>query len=126
MQQAIEKMMAYKDSGELPHEFLLRVSRGDPIAHGKDKDGKAILYQPTFSERILCAKDAAPYFAPKLTAVEVIKSVSDEELDQIIAGAAHSAGLTVDTIKKVGEDGVDTYTPTSEDDAVYEHVDRKQ
>ena len=43
-------------AGELPHEFLLRVMRGEAV------DGTV----PTFAELIDAAKAAAPYFAPKL------------------------------------------------------------
>lgn len=47
-------------TGELPHEFLLRVMRGEVI------DG----HSPTFDERMAAAQAAAPYYAPKLAAVE--------------------------------------------------------
>lgn len=47
-------------TGELPHQFLLRVSRGGEV------DGR----EPTFEERLDAAKAAAPYFAPKLAQVE--------------------------------------------------------
>ena len=71
-----------KATGELPHEFLLRVSRGEPI------DGK----KPKPSERIDAAKAAAPYFAPKLTYTEgeagkpgefaQLQKMSEEQLSQ--------------------------------------------
>jgi hypothetical protein len=48
-------------AGELPHEFLLRISRGEPIEGHK----------PTFSERVDAAKVAAPYYAPKLASMTV-------------------------------------------------------
>lgn len=47
-------------TGELPHEFLLRVSRGGMV------DGR----EPTFEERLDAAKAAAPYYAPKLAQIE--------------------------------------------------------
>lgn len=47
-------------TGELPHMFLLRVTRGEKI------NG----YEPTFEERIDAAKAAAPFFAPKMAAIE--------------------------------------------------------
>lgn len=46
------------EAGELPHEFLLRVSRGERIG----------THIPTFEQRCQAAKDAAPYYAPKLQA----------------------------------------------------------
>ena len=47
-------------SGLLPHEFLLAVCRGEEI------DG----HFPTFAERVDAAAKAAPYFSPRLAAVE--------------------------------------------------------
>lgn len=47
-------------SGLLPHEFLLAVTRGEAV------DG----YVPSFAERLEAAKAAAPFYAPKLSAVE--------------------------------------------------------
>lgn len=48
------------ETGQLPHEFLLAVSRGELIGD----------YQPTFEDRLDAAKAAAPYYAPKLSSVE--------------------------------------------------------
>jgi hypothetical protein len=55
--EAIAEAMA---TGELPHQFLLRVARGAKIGD----------YQPTFAERLDAAKAAAPYYAPKLSAID--------------------------------------------------------
>ncbi len=78
---------AAKATGELPHEFLLRVSRGERI------EG----YAPTFTERMDAAKAAAPYFAARLTAATVSAELreppkraadyTDEELAAIVSGA---------------------------------------
>lgn len=64
-------------SGLLPHEFLLRVVRGEAI------DGTV----PSFADRLEAAKAAAPYFAPRLAAVDmrsegtlVVKDISSEPL----------------------------------------------
>jgi hypothetical protein len=51
---------AAQRSGELPHEFLLRIARGEEI------DG----HRPTFQERMAAAQASAPYYAPKLASVE--------------------------------------------------------
>ncbi len=67
---------------ELPHEFLWRIGRGDPITlritkkkyyqfgpkTGEFKNTYVVEmeYYPTFQERLEAAKIAAPYFAPKL------------------------------------------------------------
>lgn len=72
-------------TGELPHEVLLRVSRGETI------DG----YKPSFAERMDAAKAAAPYYAPKLAATTLeatfrptvaAEDLSDDELAAIVAG----------------------------------------
>lgn len=55
-------------TGELPHEYLLRISRGEEI------DG----YKPTFTERMDAAKAAAPYFAPRLSTTDVNARVRRE------------------------------------------------
>lgn len=49
-------------TGQLPHEFLLAVVRGE-------KMGK---WTPKPAQRIDAAKAAAPYFAPKMAAAELI------------------------------------------------------
>lgn len=43
------------------------------------------------------AKAAAPYYAPKLSAVEVAKGIGDAELDQLIEQLAKEAGFAVAT-----------------------------
>lgn len=81
-----------KALGLLPHEWLLKVSRGDPIpqtyyVEKRDKNGNKILDEngnvtgeylvmDTYADldtRIDCAKAAAPYYAPKL-AVQVLQT----------------------------------------------------
>lgn len=47
-------------TGELPHQFLLRVSQGEPIGE----------YTPTFEERMRAAISVAPYYAPKFSPVD--------------------------------------------------------
>ncbi len=81
----------------LPHEFLLSVTRGETI------DG----YMPSFAERLEAAKAAAPFYAPKLSAVEAtlvnkpIEQMTDAELEALIQAyaaedlAALRAGKTV-------------------------------
>lgn len=77
-------------TGLLPHEFLLKISRGYKI------DGK----KPDLNTRISCAKAAAPYYAPKLSAVELIKDMTDAELDAIIKGTAAETGLEIQEVGK--------------------------
>lgn len=107
--QAASKTGLPPDLGMLPHVWLLRIMQGYPVAHGKDKQGKAALYFPTMEERIECAKAAAPYFAPRLSSVEVIKGLTDHELDAIIAGAAAEAGVSLGA----GGEGGEGKTPGS-------------
>jgi hypothetical protein len=75
-------------TGELPHEFLLRISRGEEI------DG----HTPEFAERVDAAKAAAPYYAPRLATSQVdlrasianrsAPELSNEELAAIAAGGS--------------------------------------
>jgi hypothetical protein len=55
-----EARVKAQETGELPHEFLLRVMRGEDI------DGN----QPEFKDRMAAAVAAAPYYAPKLSSVD--------------------------------------------------------
>lgn len=85
-------------SGELPHEFLLRVVRGELIRQKSlNDDGtvKESYLVPTMEMRLEAAKSAAPYFAPKISTVEVIAGVSDEQLDEFITRFAAEAGVVV-------------------------------
>ena len=72
---------------ELPHQFLLRVMQGGGIIVGDN------LVIPTLEHRIEAAKAAAPYFAPRLSAIGLLGNVSDADLQAIIDGAASQAGI---------------------------------
>jgi hypothetical protein len=87
--QILDRLLGMKRVGELPHEFLLRVSQGLQIRHGRK------LHEPTWEDRMEAAKAAAPFFAPKLSTVEVIRDVSDVNLDEIIRRAAAETGISV-------------------------------
>lgn len=80
------------DSGMMPHEFLLMVARGEPVEifDGKKKH----VHHPSFSERLQAAKDACPYFIPKLRNTQVtgadegpvkILSIDPKDLDGLSA-----------------------------------------
>lgn len=61
-------------TGELPHEFLLRVARGedafvDYVGAGSAR--RQIRRKPSFAERVDAAKAAAPYFQPRLATTDV-------------------------------------------------------
>jgi len=113
--QIMNRMM--EETGELPHEFLLRVMRGEievsiPIQiEVKDENGKKtgekitewVKQIPDLAMRVDAAKAAAPFYAPKLAAMNIdinqqnnvtltsitlvkkdIKQVDGEELPNII------------------------------------------
>lgn len=66
-------------SGQLPHEFLLHVCRGEVVVEKYlDEDGlvqEREVY-PDIGMRIDAAKAAAPFFAPKLSVQQVDMSAS--------------------------------------------------
>lgn len=92
---------AAKATGELPHEFLLRMARGQPIFREviDPETGEITQVQEQYGieERRDAAKAAAPYFAPKISTVEVITGVQDSELDSIIAKLAAETGIGLGT-----------------------------
>ena len=94
--EAREKALA---SGELPHEFLLRIARGEIITRQFRNPAtgrmETVEEQYSFEDRKDAAKAAAPYFAPKISTVEVIKGVAEDELDSIIAKLAAETGISV-------------------------------
>lgn len=79
----MKRMM--EETGELPHEFLLRVMRGEievsvPIqVDVKDENGKRtgekvtewVKQVPDLAMRVDAAKAAAPFYAPKLAAMNI-------------------------------------------------------
>ncbi len=85
-------------TGLLPHEILLSMARGEPqTVYTPGEDGKVTeqLVALSIDERRDAAKAAAPYYAPKISTVEVITGVGDDELDAIIKGAAAAAGVSI-------------------------------
>jgi hypothetical protein len=103
--QAIEQA---KLQGLLPHELLLQVARGEPMHRVVVKRG-LVIEEPEpydFQTRVDAMKAAAPYYAPKISTVEVISGVPDDELDAIIARAAAEAGFDLGAHGE-GEEGED-------------------
>ena len=87
-------------TGLLPHEILLDIARGNPQKEcwTDPETGEIItkhLPPAPMEMRVDAAKAAAPYFAPKISTVEVIQGVGDEDLDSIIARAAAEAGVSI-------------------------------
>lgn len=87
-----------EETGELPHEILLRIARGEimtrKVIDPNTEKEVTVVEEYGFSERLDAAKAAAPYYAPKISTVEVIKNVDDSELDSIIAELAAQTGLS--------------------------------
>lgn len=104
---AIEARERAQATGELPHEFLLRIARGEPIFRkvvALDGNTKEVQEEYSFEDRKDAAKAAAPYFAPKISTVEVIRGVADDELDSIIAKLATETGLSAGLSGETEED----------------------
>lgn len=90
-------------TGELPHIFLLRITRGEVISTDVmdpvTGQLKKVYQVPDLPMRMDAAKAAAPYFAPKLSAVEVTQAMSDEELDLALAQQAARLGMSLQQFK---------------------------
>jgi len=63
-------MRRAKESGELPHEFLLRVMQTG-LMPDIDKDGQPCMLHVGPTMRIEAAARAAPFYAPRLSAIRV-------------------------------------------------------
>lgn len=72
-------------TGELPHEFLLRVMRG----------GKISGHKPSFAERLDAAKAAAPFYAPRLAAIAANVKPSNDPIRELLEAIEDRAGVTV-------------------------------
>ena len=98
-------------TGRLPHEILLDMARGQPVTilrldpttglpevDTTTGELRTKVVIPTLEEMKDAAKAAAPYYAPKISTVEVIQGVSDGDLDAIIASAAAAAGISLGAV----------------------------
>lgn len=111
---AIEKA---REKGLLPHEWLLKVMHGDMeiveekalVAPGVDGSEVTVVVRrrPTFEERLDAAKAAAPYFAPKLAAIEQKVEV---EIESVISAEP----LTIEEWDARYASGVGSSTGTPE------------
>lgn len=97
------------ETGMLPHEILLSMARGEPqTEYYVDKESAEIMTRVVtvdLEARRDAAKAAAPYYAPKMATVELVKTVSDDELDAIIAELASQAGVGVGAAGEGTTDG---------------------
>lgn len=88
-----------KQTGLLPHEILLSMARGEPqtvylvnpLTNAVTEQKQAL----DIDQRRDAAKAAAPYYAPKISTVEIIRGVEDEQLDAVIAELAAQAGIGI-------------------------------
>lgn len=95
---------AAMETGLLPHEWLLKVSRGEPIEQkrwvvqydktGKEKSRELITEEvyADFPTRIDAAKAAAPFYAPKL-AVQTVN----------VPGAPGAVNAVAEAMKQIAE-----------------------
>ena len=82
-------------TGELPHEFLLRVARGeDEFDDFVTVRGRQVLRKrkATFPERVDAAKAAAPYFQPRLAQADVAHR-GHVTLEQVAASVPREQGI---------------------------------
>lgn len=95
-------------SGKLPHEILLSQARGEiQWLERIDEATGEIKRVPEFMDldgTRDAAKAAAPYYAPKLSAVELLRTGDDNELDAIIAELAAEAGIGLGTSREGTQD----------------------
>jgi hypothetical protein len=89
---------AAMETGLLPHEWLLKVSRGEPILHTRlvtkyNKNGDEVKRElveewvyADFDTRIDAAKSAAPYYAARL-ATQVVSIRGDGDSGSAVADA---------------------------------------
>lgn len=73
---AREAREAAAKTGLLPHEILLKIARGE----------KYLGVKPTFDQAAAAAAQAAPYYAPKIAAIEHSGSIGrshEEALDDL-------------------------------------------
>jgi hypothetical protein len=85
-------------TGKLPHEILLNIARGIPIeVQEVQPDGTfKPKYEPVTPDQVLdAAKAGAPYYAPKISTVEVVGNLDDATLDSLLERAAAEAGLSL-------------------------------
>lgn len=77
-------------SGEMPHVFLLRISRGETIEGHK----------PDFATRVEAAKACAPYFVPRLRLMEISEAERDPAppREQLVFDESHLENLSVEEL----------------------------
>jgi hypothetical protein len=93
---AREAREAAQATGLLPHQILLKMARGELITvRFVQPDGKVVERQECCDMDGMrdAAKSAAPYYAPRLNAIELNKDLTDDELDEFIKRTASEEGI---------------------------------
>lgn len=83
-------------TGLLPHEILLSMARGEPVRIvkiGAEGERRETWQEVDLDTAKDAAKAAAPYYAPKMSTVELLSGVSDDDLNELLKGAAAEAGI---------------------------------
>lgn len=85
-------------SGLLPHELLLDWARGEPVMQRVDGANTEVYL--SVDQRIDCAKAAAPFYSPRLQAVQAnitggleLEAMSDAELDAKLLRLSHALAI---------------------------------
>lgn len=91
---------AAAESGLLPHEWLLKVSRGEPIEQKRwkvvydkqgNEKGRELITEEVYADfptRIDAAKAASPYYAPRLAVQNVSINANSDAVSETLKSIA--------------------------------------
>lgn len=95
-----EARKAAAESGLLPHEWLLKVSRGEPIEQKRwkivydkqgNEKGRELITEEVYADfptRIDAAKAASPYYAPRLAVQNVSINANSDAVSETLKSIA--------------------------------------
>lgn len=95
-----EARKAAAESGILPHEWLLKVSRGEPIEQKRwkivydkqgNEKGRELITEEVYADfptRIDAAKAASPYYAPRLAVQNVSINANSDAVSETLKSIA--------------------------------------
>jgi len=95
-----EARKAAAESGLLPHEWLLKVSRGEPIEQKRwkiiydkqgNEKGRELITEEVYADfptRIDAAKAASPYYAPRLAVQNVSINANSDAVAETLKSIA--------------------------------------
>lgn len=107
-----------KLSGLLPHEWLLKVARGEPVMQARSINivnkkgaviGQEIVIEEVYADfatRVEAAKAAAPYYAPRLAThyIDMVKNTEDKPPPVQIVFSVQDARVIEGDIKEVEDE----------------------